>query len=70
MKSVCFNLEDEFENEMYQYSMKYKGFSTFIKRLIQSSMSGKVEKLQPKMSIEQLPNDQVVIKDEYLRQLI
>lgn len=70
VKSVCFNLDDPIENEMYQHSMKYKGFSTFIKRLIQTSMSGKIEKLQPKLTIEKQPVEQIVIKEEYLKQLI
>jgi hypothetical protein len=70
VKSVCFNLDDPFENEMYQYSMRFKGFSTFVKRLIQNSIEGKNEKLQPIMSIDKSPIDQVVIKEEYLKQLI
>jgi hypothetical protein len=70
VKSVSFNLDDPFEKEMYQYSMKFKGFSTFIKRLIQTSIDGKYEKIQPKMTIDKSPIDLVVIKEEYLKQLI
>jgi hypothetical protein len=70
VKSVSFNLDDPFENEMYQYSKRFKGFSTFIKRLIQNSIEGKNEKLQPEMRLNTSPIDQVVIKQEYLKQLI
>lgn len=70
VKSVCFNLDDPMENEMYEYAMKFKGFSTFIKRLIQNSMSLKIENIQPKMTIENSPMEQVVIENEYLKQLI
>jgi hypothetical protein len=70
VKSVSFNLDDPFENEMYHYSMRFKGFSTFVKRLIQNSIDGKIEKLQPKMTISKPPIDQVVIREEYLKQLI
>jgi hypothetical protein len=70
VKSVSFNLDDPFEKEMYHYSMRFKGFSTFIKRLIQTSIDGKNEKLQPKLAIDKSPFEQVVIKEEYLKQLI
>jgi hypothetical protein len=70
VKSVSFNLDDPIENEMYHHTMKFKGFSTYVKRLIQSSLNGKIEKLQPKMTIDKSPIDQVVIKEEYLKQLI
>jgi hypothetical protein len=70
VKSVSFNLDDPFELEMYQYSMRFKGFSTFIKRLLQNSIEGKHEKLQPKLTMNTSPIDQVVIREEYLKQLI
>jgi hypothetical protein len=70
VKSVCFNLDDQYENEMYQHAMKFKGFSTYIKRLIQDAMNGKVEKIQPKFTIEQSHMEQVEIEQEFLKQLI
>ena len=70
VKSVSFNLDDPLELEMYEHTLKFKGFSTFIKRLIQTSMSGKVEKLQPKLTVQNPHIEQVVIKEEYLKQLI
>jgi hypothetical protein len=70
VKSVCFNLDDPMENEMYQHAMKFKGFSTFVKRLIQNSLNGKVEKIQPKFTIEQSHMEQVEIEQEFLKQLI
>jgi hypothetical protein len=69
VKSVCFNLDDQFENEMYQHAMKFKGFSTFVKRLIQDSMSGKVVNSQPKFEVKQ-PSTEQSIEQEFLKQLI
>lgn len=70
VKSVSFNLDDPMELEMYEHTLKFKGFSTYIKRLIQNSLNGKSEKLQPKMSMSNAPNEQVVINKEHLNQLI
>lgn len=39
VKSVSFNLSDPMEIQMYEHSMKYPSFSTFVKRLIQNAMN-------------------------------
>jgi hypothetical protein len=38
VKSVAFQLEDPMEEKLYEYAMKNKYFSTYIKRLIQRDM--------------------------------
>lgn len=70
VKSVCFNLDDPMELEMYQHSMKFKGFSTFVKRLIQNSINGKSDKVQPILQVEKSPKEHVEIEREFLKQLI
>jgi hypothetical protein len=46
VKSVSFNLNDQWEKEMFEHANKFPNFSSFIKRLIQNAMSGKSENLQ------------------------
>lgn len=74
VKSVSFNLNDPFEIDLYQHAMKYPNFSSFIKRLIQSSIGGKSDSPQPKIKpvqeIEIAPVEQVSIQRDYLKQLI
>lgn len=38
VKSVAFNVEDPIEYALYQYALKNKYFSTYVKRLIQRDM--------------------------------
>lgn len=38
VKSVAFNTEDPMEYALYQYALKHKYFSTYVKRLIQRDM--------------------------------
>ena len=66
VKSVSFNLDDQWEVEMYEYANRFPNFSGFIKRLIQNSMSGKSEIAQTKP----VQLEQVSINPEHLRQLI
>jgi hypothetical protein len=69
IKSVSFNRNDPFENEMYEYTEKFPNFSSFIKRLIQNAMNGISEnKPVPKVEKSLLP--QMEIKPEHLKQLI
>jgi hypothetical protein len=74
VKSVSFNLSDPFENEMYQYTMKYPNFSSLIKRLIQNSLNSKKDNQQPKIKQVQetkiTPVEQVSIQRDFLQQLI
>jgi hypothetical protein len=74
VKSVSFNLNDPFEIELYQYTMKYPNFSSFIKRLIQTSIGGKSDILQPKIKqvqeTEITPIEQVSTQRDFLKQLI
>jgi hypothetical protein len=70
VKSVSFNLDDPFENEMFQYTKKFPNFSGLIKRLIQNAMSGKSENLQQSKLVTKTQNEQVQINPEHLRQLI
>lgn len=70
IKSVSFNLEDPFENEMYEYSLKFSNFSSFIKRLIQNSINGKIDHSQPTKQVPKAEKIPIVIEQEYLKQLI
>jgi hypothetical protein len=70
VKSVSFNRNDPFENEMYEFAKKYPNFSSFIKRLIQNAMGGKSENLQLNKPVRNESIEQVVIKPEHLKQLI
>lgn len=74
VKSVSFNLNDPFEVELYQHTLKYPNFSSLIKRLIQNSISGKNDSPQPKIKqvqqTEITPFEQVSIQRDYLKQLI
>lgn len=47
IKSVSFNLSDPFEKEIYEHSQQYPNFSSFIKRLIQNSLYGGKQQVQP-----------------------
>ena len=73
MKSVSFNRNDPFENQMFEFTEKFPNFSSFIKRLIQNAMSGKSENLQlnqPVQNVEKTPIEQITINPEHLKQLI
>jgi hypothetical protein len=72
VKSVSFNLNDPFEIELYEHTMKYPNFSSLIKRLIQSSISGKTDNPQSKQvqEIKNTPIEQVSIQRDFLQQLI
>jgi hypothetical protein len=69
VKSVSFNLNDPFEIELYEHTMKYPNFSSFVKRLIQSSLNGKTE-LKQVQKAEIAPIEQVSIQRDLLQQLI
>jgi hypothetical protein len=48
VKSVAFNVADPMELALYEYALKHKYFSTYIKRLIQRDMEqGKAIDLKP-----------------------
>jgi hypothetical protein len=70
VKSVSFNQNDQFENEMYEYAKKFPNFSSFVKRLIQNAMNGKSEIIQQKAPVHNVSMEQVVINPEHLKQLI
>jgi hypothetical protein len=70
VKSVSFNLSDQWECEMFEYANKFPNFSSFIKRLIQNAMSGKSENLQPVQKVEKSPIVNMEINPEHLKQLI
>jgi hypothetical protein len=59
VKSVSFNINDPFENEMFEYANKFPNFSSFIKRLIQNAMSGKSENIQLISMYRKLKNHQL-----------
>ncbi|WP_413381205.1 hypothetical protein [Alkalihalobacillus sp. 1P02AB] len=40
VKSVSFNLSDPYEKKFFDHAMKFKGFSTYVKRLIHKDMEG------------------------------
>lgn len=70
VKSVSFNLEDPFELEMYEHVLNLPNFSSFVKRLIQNSISGSEQKTSfKKQSIEPSIIQSEVNKD-FMRQLI
>jgi hypothetical protein len=70
VKSVSFNLCDQWENEMFEYANKFPNFSSFIKRLIQNAMSGKSDSIKPVPKVEKSPMLNVEINPEHLKQLI
>jgi hypothetical protein len=73
VKSVSFNLSDQWENEMFEYANKFPNFSSFIKRLIQNAMSGKSENLQLNQHVQKVEKSPVInmeINPEHLKQLI
>jgi hypothetical protein len=70
VKSVSFNQNDPFENEMYEFAKNYPNFSSFVKRLIQNAMRGKIENAQQIKSVQNVAMEQVVINPEHLKQLI
>jgi hypothetical protein len=70
VKSVSFNQNDPFENEMYEYTKKFPNFSSFMKRLIQNAMSGKSENVQQNNPVQNVSREQVVFNPEHLKQLI
>jgi hypothetical protein len=70
VKSISFNQNDPFENEMYEYAKRFPNFSSFIKRLIQNAMNGKSEIMQQKSPVQNVSMEQVVINPEHLKQLI
>lgn len=39
-KTISFNKQDPFERQLLKHSLQYKGFSLYIKRLIQRDMEG------------------------------
>jgi hypothetical protein len=65
VKSVSFNLNDPWESEMYDYTLKFPNFSSFVKRLIQNSIQGKIESIQ---QVKHVP--ETIINQEYIKQLI
>lgn len=71
VKSVSFNLNDPWELEMYEYTLKYPNFSSFVKRLIQSSVGGVAPQ---KTSVKTQSIEPSIIQSEvnkdYMRQLI
>lgn len=71
VKSVSFNLNDPWELEMYEYSLKYPNFSSFVKRLIQSSVGGTAtQKTSVKKSFAEPSIAQPEVNRDYMRQLI
>jgi hypothetical protein len=70
VKSVSFNQNDPFENEMYEYTKKFPNFSSFMKRLIQNAMSGKSESVTQNTPVQNVSMEQVVFNAEHLKQLI
>ncbi|MEH7116015.1 hypothetical protein V7128_01150 [Neobacillus vireti] len=70
VKSVSFNLSDQWEFEMFEYANKFPNFSSFIKRLIQNAMTGKSENIKPVHKTEKSPIVNMEINPEHLKQLI
>jgi hypothetical protein len=70
VKSVSFNLSDQWESEMYEFANKFPNFSSFVKRLIQNAMSGKNESIKPVQKVEKSSIVNVEINPEHLKQLI
>jgi hypothetical protein len=69
VKSVSFNLSDQWENEMFEYANKFPNFSSFIKRLIQNAMQN-IQPNQPVQKVDKSPIINVEINPEHLKQLI
>jgi hypothetical protein len=69
VKSVSFNLSDQWENEMFEYANKFPNFSSFIKRLIQNAMQN-IQPNQPVQKVDKSPIVNVEINPEHLKQLI
>jgi hypothetical protein len=69
IKSVSFNLHDQWEKDMYDYALKFPNFSSFIKRLIQNAMSG-ISENKPVQKVDKSLLPQMEIKPEHLKQLI
>jgi hypothetical protein len=69
VKSVSFNLSDQWENEMFEYANKFPNFSSFIKRLIQNAMQN-IQPSQPVQKVDKSPIVNVEINPEHLKQLI
>jgi hypothetical protein len=69
VKSVSFNLSDQWENEMFEYANKFPNFSSFIKRLIQNAMQN-IQPNQPVQKVEKSHIVNVEINPEHLKQLI
>lgn len=69
VKSVSFNLSDQWENEMFEYATKFPNFSSFIKRLIQNAMQN-IQPNQPVQKVGKLPIVNMEINPEHLKQLI
>jgi hypothetical protein len=69
VKSVSFNLCDQWENEMFEYANKFPNFSSFIKRLIQNAMQN-IQPNQPVQKVDKSPIVNVEINPEHLKQLI
>jgi hypothetical protein len=70
VKSVSFNLDDKFELEMYEYSIKVPNFSSFVKRLIQNYLNGEPVPSKPKQVVSTPSIEQPSINQDYMRQLI
>jgi hypothetical protein len=71
-KSVSFSLDDPYELELYQYAMSHKGFSKYIKRLIDQAMNkgGNVQQKVVPIQQNARPIISASVNKEYLRQLI
>lgn len=71
IKSVSFNLDDPMEFEMYEYTLKYSGFSTLVKRLIQNYMNdGTVKPSFKKETSHSIPIDKPKIGKDLMSQFI
>jgi hypothetical protein len=71
VKSVSFNLNDPWELEIYEYSLKYPNFSSFVKRLIQNSVGGaEPQKTSIKVPSVEPSVIQPEVNKDYMRQLI
>lgn len=49
-KSISFNKQDPIESQLLKHSLQHKGFSAYIKRLIQRDMEGGTTVPQQQMS--------------------
>lgn len=72
IKSVSFNLDDQFEYELLEYSKKFSNFSSFVKRLIQNQMNGSIHQqtLSPEEPKNKLKSSSPTINKDLLKQLI